>query len=249
MFSEIPDDEIAAAIDVCAAELLWEAGITEPPVDTLAVADGLGLTIIRNDGLPYRGRFARLASHLGSDDKGHGTIVVAPAERSEREQWAVAHEIGESAAYRVFDRLGLAFDETLPTAREMVANRLANSLLLPRRWFVVDGRELDWDLMALKDCYSTASHELIARRMLDMRPPIVVTVCDHGRIHWRRSNSASQPPSLLPDEKRVWEESHLTGLQTSIAPDPESGLASIRCWPIHEPSWKREIIRSEIAEV
>src|SRR5262245_28998701 len=135
MFSEIPDDEIAAAIDACSAELLWEAGITEPPVDALAVADGLGLTIVRNDGLPYRGRYARLASYLSSDDDGHETIVVATAERPEREQWAVAHEIGESAAYRVFDRLGLVFDETLPTAREFVANRLANSLLLPRRWF------------------------------------------------------------------------------------------------------------------
>ena len=34
------------------------------------------------------------------------TIVVGPAERPEREQWAVAHEIGESVAYRVFDALG-----------------------------------------------------------------------------------------------------------------------------------------------
>jgi Zn-dependent peptidase ImmA (M78 family) len=249
MFSEIPDDEIAAAIDAVAAELLWEAGITEPPVDALAVADDLGLSIIRNDGLPYRGRFARLASYSGSEEEGHGTIVLAPAERPEREQWAMAHEIGESAAHRVIDRLGIAFDETLPTVRELVANRLANSLLLPRRWFAVDGRELDWDLMALKDCYSTASHELIARRMLDMRPPIVITVCDHGRIHWRRSNSASRPSSLLPDEKSIWNESHITGLPASATLDPESGLASVRCWPIHEPGWKREILRGEIAEL
>jgi Zn-dependent peptidase ImmA (M78 family) len=249
MFSEFPDDEIAAAIDACAAELLWEASITEPPVDALAVAEGLGLIVARNDGMPFRGQFARLAKYEGSDRGGQGTIVVGAAERPEREQWAVAHEIGESAAYRVFARLGIAFDETLPTAREVVANRLANSLLLPRRWFAVDGRELDWDLLALKDCYITASHELIARRMLDMRPPIVITVCDLGRIHWRRSNGTARPPSLLAEEKAVWKEAHATGLPACATLDAESGLASVRCWPIHEPGWKREILRSEIVEL
>jgi hypothetical protein len=32
-------------------------------------------------------------------------------------------------------------------------------------------------------------------------------------------------------------------------PDPESGLQAVSCWPIHEPDWKREIIRSEVAEL
>jgi hypothetical protein len=248
MLSEIQDDEFAAAIDACAAEVLWEAGVIEPPVDALTVADGLGLAVTRDYAMSYRGRFARLAGYESSGRGGQGTIVVGEAERPEREQWAVAHEIGECVAYRVFDRLGIAFDESLLTAREQVANRLANSLLLPRRWFAVDGRDLDWDLIALKDCYCTASHELIARRMLEMRPPIVITICDLGRIHWRRSNVAARPPAMRPEEKTVWRESHETGLPSESTLDSESGLESVRCWPIHEPGWKREILRSEIAE-
>ena len=39
MLAEIPDDEFAAAIDACAAEALWEAAVTKPPVDALAVAE------------------------------------------------------------------------------------------------------------------------------------------------------------------------------------------------------------------
>jgi Zn-dependent peptidase ImmA (M78 family) len=244
MLSEIPDDEFAAALDAIAAEVLWEAGVTEPPIDAAAVAEALGLVVARDYAMPYRGRFVRLAEQGGG---GQATIVVGQAERPEREHWAIAHEIGESVAYRVYDRLGIPFHEALPTSRELVANRLANSLLLPRRWFAADGRELDWDLMALKDRYSTASHELIARRMLDMRPDVVITVCDLGRMHWRRSNVA-RVPSLLPEEKAVWRECHETGLPTESSIDAESGIQQVRCWPVHEPGWKREILRSEITE-
>jgi uncharacterized protein DUF955 len=248
MLSEIPDDEFAAAVDACAADVLWEAGVTEPPVETLPVADGLNLVVTRDYAMPHRGRLVRLAEHDG-DGGGQATIVVAPAERPEREQWAVAHEIGESVAYRVFERLGVSIDESLPTAREQVANRFASALLLPRRWFAADGAEHDWDLYELKERYNTASHELIARRMLEMRPPIVITVCDLGRILWRRSNLTARPPGLLVEEREIWQGAHDSGIAADEYLDAESGLERVRCWPIHEPDWKREILRSEIAEV
>jgi hypothetical protein len=248
MLSEIPDEELAAALDACAAEVLWESGVTDPPIDALAVAGGLGLEVARDDAMPCRGRFVRLAECNRDYQSGVGTIVVGAAERPEREQWAVAHEIGESVAYRVFERLGVSFDEALPHARELVANRLASSLLLPRRTFAQDAMDFDWDLIALKERYSTASHELIARRMLDMRSPIVITVFDHGRPSWRRSNVAARPAALIAEERVAWRAAHVTGLPAFASPDPESGLQSIASWPIHEPHWKREILRSEVAE-
>lgn len=248
MFSEISGEEFAAAIDACAAELLWEAGVVEPPIDALDVAEGLQLVVTRDYAMPYRGRFVRLAEQDG-EGGGLGTIVVGTAERPEREQWAVAHEIGESVAYRVFERLGVAFDESLPTAREQVANRLANAILLPRHWFTREGRECGWDLLALKERFSTASHELIARRMLDMRPGIVITVCDRGQITWRRSNVTARPPSLLAEERAAWQLCHRTGLTADEFIDAESGVERVRAWAVHEPEWKREILRSEIAEM
>ena len=247
MLSEIPDDEFAAAIDACAADVLWEAAVTEPPVDAICVADALDLVVTRDFSTPHRGRLVHLAEHHGQNG-GQGTIVVGFAERPEREQWAVAHEIGESVAYRVFERLGVSFDESLPTAREQVANRFASALLLPRRWFAADGREHDWDLHELKERYRTASHELIARRMLEMPAPIVITVCDLGRIAWRRSNVTARPPQMLAEERATWQEAHRTSEAASAYLDAETGLERVRCWPIHEPEWKREILRSEIAE-
>src|SRR4051812_48819313 len=102
MLADIPEDEFAAAIDATASEALWEAGASEPPVDALAVAEGLQLVVAHDYSMLYRGRFVRLAEcHENTAGAGQGTIVVGAAERPERKQWAVAHEIGESIAYRI----------------------------------------------------------------------------------------------------------------------------------------------------
>jgi Zn-dependent peptidase ImmA (M78 family) len=248
MVCEIPAEEFAAALDACGAEVLEDAGIEQPPVDATVVAKRMGLVVARNEAMPLRGRFVRLADRL-SDGEGQGTIVVGPAERPERLQWAVAHEIGESVAHRVFQALGVPSERAGENARERVANHLASCLLLPRAWFAVDGESLDWDLAALKRRYATASHELVARRMLEMRPPIVVTLCDLGSVRWRRSNLAGRPPRMLSEELALWRRSHEGGEPAFASLDPAAtGLDSVRCWPIHEVAWKREILRSAIAE-
>jgi Zn-dependent peptidase ImmA (M78 family) len=248
MLPEILPDEFAAALDKCADGLLWEADVEQPPVDASVVSSRLGIVMAQDGGLDGRAKFVRLADQDGQSE-GQATIVVGPAERPEREQWAVAHEIGESVAYRVFDALGVQPASAPPTARELVANHLAGCLLLPRRWFAADGLALDWDLLELKQRYSTASHELIARRMLEMRPPIVITICDLGRVHWRKSNASARPPHMLPEELNTWRESHQTSVPCGEALDPNAtGLVRVRSWPIHEPGWKREILRSDVAE-
>lgn len=248
MLAEIPADEFAAALDSCAANVLWEAGVTEPPVDATVVAARIGLVVAHNHNLAYRGRLVEMADPRGGET-GQGTILVGPAERPERLQWAVAHEVGESVAYRVFETLGIRPEAAPEDAREQIANHLASCLLLPREWFAADGRQLEWDLCELKQRYATASHELIARRMLEMTPPIVVTLCDQGRVRWRRSNAGSRPRQMLLDELAVWREAHESGELRDAVPDPAAtGLERIQAWPIHEPDWKREIIRSAIAE-
>jgi IrrE N-terminal-like domain len=248
MLSEIPADEFAAALDACAAEVLWEAGVQAPPVDATLVAERIGLVVAHNDAMDCRGCLVQLADPRGGTAQ-QGTIVVGPAERPERLQWAVAHEIGESVAYRVFAALGVRPDDAPENAREQVANHLASCILLPRDWFATDGPPLKWDLVALKQRYTTASHELIARRMLEMPPPIVVTLCDLGAVRWRRSNLAACPARLLPEEAAVWRRTHESGECAAAILDPErTGLESVHAWPIHEPDWKREILRSVIAE-
>jgi hypothetical protein len=97
--------------------------------------------------------------------------------------------------------------------------------------------------------YATANRAHIARRMLEMRPPIVVTLCNQGRVRWRRSNVAARLPRLLPVELNAWRDCHSSGQRARALFDPfTTGLESVRVRPIHETDWKREILRSEIAE-
>jgi hypothetical protein len=144
-------------------------------------------------------------------------------------------------ACQVFDRLSVDPREAPPAAREAVANSLASRILLPREEFARDGRQLDWDLVALKARYPAASHELIARRLLDFEIPVIVTIFDHGRRTFRRGNLPFRIPPLGPAEQAAWRAAHDEG-----RPAVETDFARrVQAWPVHEPDWKREILRAE----
>jgi hypothetical protein len=251
MLGEVPVEQLRSVIDAVAQEILAEAEAARPPVDCLLVAERLGLIVARDQPLPNqavqpRARFVRLAAGGAS---AADAIFLAEEPRRERRHWAVAHEIGESRAFRVFAELGVDPAEAPPAARESVANALAGALLLPREWFDRDGARADWDLFELKAVYATASHELIARRMLEAPPAIIVTLADQGRCVWRRSSGGHRPPPLTPPERDAWTAAHQQArpVQCERAELPE-GIVDVRAWPIHEEGWKREIMRTELAQ-
>jgi len=239
MLTEIPSEQYAAALDSSANEILRETEITAPPVDAILVARRLRLQVASDTTMDLRARFVRIGDAAG------GTILLADDPRPERVQWAVAHEIGEFVAHRIFELLGIDLKDTPSSSREQVANRLASSLLLPKRWFTDDGRAAEWDLPTLKQIYRTASHELIARRMMEMTAPVIVTVFDQGQLTWRKSNVLRHPPPLIPSEEKTWRATFdgSRATQHDCCNLPE-GIDDVRCWPVHEPGWRREILRT-----
>jgi len=240
MLPEITPEELSASLDEVAVEVLDEAGIDGPPVDALTIARRLGITIACDERQRGRARYVRLGDARGR--KSRPTILLRPEPRWERRQWAVAHEIGEHVAHRVFGRLSVDPRETAADAREKTATHLASRILLPGPWFRVDGPACAWDLLGLKSRYTTASHELIARRMLDLQPPVIVTIFDHGRVYFRGSNVFGRVPPPSSGEMACWRTVHTRG-------DPHQasdGLRTVQAWPVHEPGWKREILRAEV---
>jgi Zn-dependent peptidase ImmA (M78 family) len=242
MLSCITAEELAGALDAVAAELLDRAGVDRPPVDALWVAQAVGLTVATDDEQQGRARYVRLRGLRGRASR--PTILLRPEPRPERRHWAVAHEIGEHAAHRIFHRLGVDPRTVSPKAREGVANQMAGRLLLPTAWFAGDAAAADWDLLALKARYPSASHELIARRMLELAAPAIISIFDHERLSFRRSNVPGRAPPPTRDEIACWKAVHRRGRPYEIA----EGMARIRGWPVHEPGWKREILRTEVAE-
>jgi hypothetical protein len=238
MIPELTQYELSKALDSVAAEAVASLARAEPPVDALQLACDLGLQVAWDANQAGRGRVVRLRSF--TDHAERASILVRPEERRERLQWAVAHELGELCSAQVFDLLAVDPREAPPGAREMIANQMAGRLLLPRRWFLEAATSCGWDLAELKSRFGTASHELIARRMLDFAPLVTITIFDHGQRTFRRANTPIRAPSLIRIEAEAWRDAHELGHRAIRS----NSMCRVQAWPVHEPGWKREILRT-----
>ncbi len=181
----VKSQSLVTVCDDIAEELLLEAGWAHPPVDAFSLAEILGYDVAFDARQGTRGRLKRLA--------GRPTVFLSPDDRPERLQWAAAHEIGEGAAFRVFDRLGL--DPLLAPEKPPRADRfpIGPVALLPRRQFAADVRRTNGDLSDLKARYATASHELILMSQLRMDTLLLASIFDHGSLTRRRTNGRLAP--------------------------------------------------------
>ncbi|HET6424399.1 MAG TPA: ImmA/IrrE family metallo-endopeptidase [Planctomycetaceae bacterium] len=225
------------ACDDIATEVLTEAGLFTPPFDMFELAQRRALKVIWDSGQAGRGRFMRLEHNAA--------IFLRPDDRPERLHWTIAHEIGETLAWRVAQRLGLDAAELSPRQREAIANQLAQHLLLGdapwSRALQAEGQHL----LRLKSCFPNASHELIAWRLLDGEDTKIVSIIDKGVVSRRRANFAARAPAVTQDEQRCWEQARMDG---DASCEHVHGLlgddrrARCRAWAIHEPGWQREIL-------
>ncbi len=224
------------SIDFIIEQILELASINSPPIDALSLADLLGVSVLIDATLKGRGRQKQIS--------GQPTILIKPDDRPERIQWAVAHEIGEIIAHRIYENEPEIFDFSMSLRREQISNLVAGRLLVPEKWFSHDCLEVDYDLFELKKRYTTASHELIAGRFPDQNHSIVITVFDQGEFTRRNSHFSMNPLSLNEYELEIWRETHV-GCLPIRKKKPEMELA---CWPVHEPGWKREILCTTFSE-
>lgn len=229
-------DDWADACDHVVRELLEVAQVFAPPVDALEVGRRLQMTLAWDAAQAGRGRLLR--------DGFQTLILLRPEDRPERVQWAAAHELGEAVAWRICRELPGAGDDLSPPQREQLANEFAQRLLLPTEWFQTAWREVAGELPRMKDHFPTASHELIAWRVLSLPTPRVISIWDQGSLTRRRSNLPGRLPPITSGEQTTWRAIHETG--DAASQDTEQGR--VYGWAIHEPTWKREIVIWEPGE-
>ena len=70
---------------------------------------------------------------------------------------------------------------------------------------------------------------------------MVVTIFDHGELTFRRTNIGGRLALTRP-ERECWLAVHESGETCARS---AAGL-SIRGWAVHEPDWKRELLRTEL---
>jgi Zn-dependent peptidase ImmA (M78 family) len=235
MLEDLSRDEVVGTVDRMVEELLLAAGVGKPPVDVLALAQRhLGMQICLDRGQRQRGRAQRVA--------GRRQIFLRPEPTEERHQWTVAHEVGEHFKAPLLERLGVAPGETRVMAGESLANLFAYHLLVPSCWFAADAPACDYDLLDLKKRYRTASHEVIAWRLLDLPAPCVITIVDNDHIYRRRSNAWPVRRRLEPAEQQCQRYVHEHGRPHVVH---DNGW-TVQGWPVFQDDWKREVLRSVI---
>ena len=127
-------------------------------------------------------------------------------------------------------------------AGESLANLFAHHLLVPTCWFASDAPLLGYDVLELKQRYPTASHEVLALRMLDLPEPAIITVVDNDHISRRRSNAWRVRKELEPVERQCQRYvSHYSRPKVV-----REGGWTVQGWPVHQADWKREILRSVV---
>ena len=235
MLEDLSRDEVVGTVDRMVEELLLAAGVAKPPVDVLALAQRhLGMQICLDRGQRQRGRAQRVA--------GRRQIFLRPEPSEERHQWTVAHEVGEHFKAPLLERLGVAPGETRVMAGESLANLFAYHLLVPSCWFTADAPACDHDLLDLKKRYRTASHEVIAWRLLDLPAPCVITIVDNDHIYRRRSNAWPVRRRLEPAEQECQRYVHEHGRPYVVR---DNGW-TVQGWPVFQDDWKREVLRSVV---
>lgn len=233
MLEDLSHDDVAAVIDRAVDDLLEKAQLTAPPVDAIALAQRhLGMVVCLDQRQPQRGRAQRSG--------GRQQIYLRPEPTEERHQWTVAHEIGEHLKAGLLERLGIEPGQTPALAGESLANLFAYRLLVPTQWFAADAPAADYDVVQLKQRYRTASHEVVAWRLLDLPEPCAITIVDNEHVSRRRSNSWRVARQLAGPELECQKYVHYYSRAHRVCCDGWT----VYGWPVHQADWKREILRS-----
>lgn len=188
-----------------AAELLGALGLDDCVLDPRVVVMACGLRLLASTRAP--------ACLVGS------TIVYDPRVRPSRQAGTIAHELGHFALRRV--------GEADP---ERAATRVGAALSVPRRPLDARLRAYGWELPAVCEGFAHASHELVARRILELREGGLVI--RDGRRE-RLVVSAWLPEGAEEELRAAARQAAETGLPT------RAGEA--RAWNVAEPGFPRAI--------
>ncbi len=200
--------------------LLAAAGIEAPPVDPGRIARALRINVLDRD-LPMR----RGQSYTY---RGMKCVDVGKAPRSERRNFALAHEILE-LELPILDKRD----------RHEAAIRGAAALLCPSRFFRDASKAEPLDLVGLKAAFSTASHEVIALRSLDFAGAII-SVFDNGRLVNRQTSYPFGVQPVAPEERTVLKAVMSSGTVEHAGWEGASATG----YPVFENAFRRVILRT-----
>jgi hypothetical protein len=236
---DVSPEDLFEAIDAAVRDLLARAGVDEPPVDALELAQShfrIPVAMAEPDddeprryGAPPKRRPERNA------------IILKMEQSPETHQALAGRAVAQRLAPGIFTKLGIAAGTENRGAEKQLIGAILPRLLLPSRWFAPEARRGGYDLFALKAIFPTAAYETIAWRMLDVDDePSVVAIVDDGSVTMRRGNR-------FPADKRLTAAEQEAIRLAAATKDPARVRRedwTARAWPVSGIPFRRIIVRA-----
>ena len=240
---EFTAEELFDEVDRFVNQLLARHGLEGPPVDALRIVqDEFNYTLreIEDDDEERSGRFGPRAPRRRGRE-----ILFRIDHSDEARNILSARACAKEMIPRILAKLGVAEGTDNKSARTSLTSLISARLLLPTRWFERDARQTGFDLLQLKQQYSTATYDAIALRMLETEEPCIIAVVDDGHIATRKGNREQASRKLSEPELLCLSQVEEAGEPQTVRRD----AWTVTGWPIPDGPFNRIILRAAPDEV
>jgi predicted transcriptional regulator len=234
---DFSQDELFDTIDRLVNALLERAGVTEPPVDALHLAEehlGIPVEVVEPVEEDERGRPRPRPRPQGAG------IFLSPDMGPEQQQKAAADGVARALMPDVLRRLGVAVGSESRQFATHLRGLIAARLLVPTRMLRGAASRCKYDLPALKRLFATATTEAVALRLLDLDEPCVIAVVDDGVVAQRRGNRSAETRKLTAAEQECVD--RVTALD--LPHRARRGGWTAQGWPVPDRPFRRVIVRA-----
>lgn len=171
------------AFDEWGERIVEKYGTSNPVV----IANRMGMRVVMSN-LPRMVKACLCRGRDGVPD----SILVNRRMGYWRRNYAIAHEIAE----HLVSAMGVHADEE----DEPIIDRCAAAIMMPRTAFTMALMRYGPDVVMIHRKFPFASHEALARRILDFLPNAVLTICDDHEIVLRLQH-CGEPAVGIPISK------------------------------------------------
>ena len=235
MFDVNPED-VFDAVDRLLTGLIERAGVRQPPVDALAIAEehlGIPVEMVEAE-TDERGRPKRATRRQGAG------ITLTEDMTEEQQHAAAANGIARALLPEVLRKLDIPHGSESKSAAGHLRGLVVPRLLVPTKLLRGELRSCGFDVLALQRRFHTASIELVAQRLLDLDDPCAITIADDGIVAFRRANRFPVNRKLLPLEQEC-----LDRVMKFDRPERLRGEAwTVNGWPVRDRPFRRVVLRS-----
>lgn len=235
---DFSQDELLEAVERLVNGLLERAGVAEPPVDALRIAEdhlGIPVEVVEPAEEDENGR-RRPRSRPNSS--GGITLTTDMGETSR--QKAAADGIARTLLPDVLRKLGvMPGSENKPFVTH-VRGLIVPRILVPTRLLRTALKEHKYDVLALAGEFTTASTEMVALRLLDLDAPCVVSIIDDGVVAARRGNRSAESKKLEPAEQQC----HDRVAELELPHRVRTGGWTVHGWHVPGRPFRRIILRA-----